>query len=281
MNDDELPMSAETASAYLDGELDAAERASAAADPDTMAMVESFTQVRDALGEGAPVDDRVRTAALAAALTEFDVIHAAPAVAPAQASAPGRVIALHHRRMRAYRVLTGLAAAAIVVVVGLAALHSGSDSKASSGTQPRVLADESAALPAAKSAETNGTSAAASAATPAPLGGGLSAASAAAMAPTIDSAEALQRYASNLPAAGTPQAPASATTTTVAVLGTTGLTPVIDGSFTPACLPPSQSVLGLISFQGTPAFAVREVTSGKLLAIAQFDCRVLIGPVAP
>lgn len=278
MNDDELPMSAETASAYLDGELDAAERASATADPDTMAMVESFTQVRDALGEGAPVDDSVRIAALTAALTEFDVIHAAPVVTPAQASTPGRVIALHHRRMRAYRVLTGLAAAAIVVVVGLAALHSGSDSKASFGTQPRVLADESAALPAAKSAD---TSAAASAATPAPLGGGLSATSAAAMAPTIDSAEALQQYASNLPAAGTTQAPASATTTTVAALGTTSLTPVIDGSFTPACLPPSQSVLGLISFQGTPAFAVREVTSGKLLAIAQFDCRVLIGPVAP
>jgi hypothetical protein len=181
--------------------------------------------------------------------------------------------------MRAYRVLTGFAAAAVVVVVGLAALHSSSsDSKASSGTQPRVLADESAALPAAKSAD---TSAAASAATPAPAGGALSADSAAAVAPAIDSVEALKQYASNLQAAGTAQAPSPATTTTVVTLAAAVPTPVTDGYRIPACLLPSQIALGSISFQGTPAVAVRDATSGELLAIAQFDCRVLVGPVAP
>ena len=40
MNNDELPMRAEMASAYVDGELDAADRDAAAADPEAMAMAD-------------------------------------------------------------------------------------------------------------------------------------------------------------------------------------------------------------------------------------------------
>ena len=54
MNDEELPINAELASAYLDDELDAAERATAAADPDTMALVDSFAPGSRRLGEVEP-----------------------------------------------------------------------------------------------------------------------------------------------------------------------------------------------------------------------------------
>ena len=73
MNDDEVSVRAEAASAYLDGELDAAERASVAADPEAMALVETFTQLRNTLGELDPVADDVRAAAISAALAEFDI----------------------------------------------------------------------------------------------------------------------------------------------------------------------------------------------------------------
>ena len=46
MNDEELPINAEMASAYLDNELDPAERASVSANPDVMSMVDSFSRVR-------------------------------------------------------------------------------------------------------------------------------------------------------------------------------------------------------------------------------------------
>ena len=51
MNDEELPINAELASAYLDNELDPAERASVSADPHVMSMVDSFSRVRAILGD--------------------------------------------------------------------------------------------------------------------------------------------------------------------------------------------------------------------------------------
>ena len=64
MNDEELPINDELASAYLDDELDPAERAAASADPEVMAMVESFARVRSALGDVGPVDGSARDAAI-------------------------------------------------------------------------------------------------------------------------------------------------------------------------------------------------------------------------
>ena len=55
MNDEELPINDELASAYLDDELDATERAAASANPEVMATVESFARVRSALSEIEPV----------------------------------------------------------------------------------------------------------------------------------------------------------------------------------------------------------------------------------
>ena len=72
MSDDQLPDRAELASAYLDGELEADQRAVVENDPDAMAMVESFARIRTELNAFQPADDAVRSAALAAALADFD-----------------------------------------------------------------------------------------------------------------------------------------------------------------------------------------------------------------
>ena len=131
MNDDELPTgrelaTAELASAYLDGELDAAERAAAAADPNVMAVVDSFARVRAVVSDVEPTVDSTRTAAIAAALAEFDGRHAADDASAAIAPA-AIVTSLQSRRVRSYRILTGVAAAALVGVVAVAVLNLGGD----------------------------------------------------------------------------------------------------------------------------------------------------------
>jgi negative regulator of sigma E activity len=275
MNDDELPIHAEVASAYLDGELDETERATAAADPHVMTLVDSFTRLRDGLGRVEPVVDSTRTAAMAAALAEFDAVRAMP---PAAVHAPalGRITSLWSRR-RVYRVVTSFAAAAVVVVIGIAALNStGSDQKTSSlATVAPASADAAAGLPSSKSADT--TAAAAPAGTAA-APGVLSANSAVATIPTIDDAAALAHYASNLEAGARSGSP-----TTVlpgaASPGPTVIQPPIAAAAPPVCLVTNEIVLGSISVRGIPAFAVRDAVDGTLRAIDAFDCRVLIPPV--
>ena len=126
MNDDELSARAETASAYLDGELDVAARASAARDPDTMALVDSFARVRESLTDVDPVPADVRASALAAALAQFDATQRAAAPMPARE--PVLISALRMRRLRAYRVIAQVAAALVIVGVGVVALKAASNS---------------------------------------------------------------------------------------------------------------------------------------------------------
>src|SRR4051794_37387083 len=126
MSDDQLPTRAELASAYLDGELEADQRATVESDADAMAMVESFGRVRAELNTSEPVDDATRSAAVAAALAEFDtprnvVDH--PAAATVPTSGQATVSPLHSRRARGYRVLAGVAAASVVAIVGIAAIN--------------------------------------------------------------------------------------------------------------------------------------------------------------
>ena len=100
MNDDDLSMHDEQASAYLDGELEAGERASVAADAETMALVDTFAQVRQSLGDIEPVADEVRDSAITAALAVFDVRQQIVATAPVHTA---RVSVLHTRWHRANR----------------------------------------------------------------------------------------------------------------------------------------------------------------------------------
>ena len=275
MSNEDLPQSAESASAYLDGELAASERADAAADSEVMATVESFTRVRAVLSDVSPAADETKAAALAAALAEFDALRA-PATRTATPVAAATVISLHSRRLRVYRAAMGVAAAAVVVVAIAALGSNGEDAKSSSGTQPPVAAAE--ALPQLKVAADTAAPAATAAA--AAGGGDGSPQSSEATLPAIDSPAELQQFAASAAsgdlAAATSPAPAGTAAPAVAEAPASG------GTFSQlACINSDQVVLGDISYQGTPAYAVRNIATGALQALDAIDCRVLGEAPAP
>ena len=267
MNDEELPVNAELASAYLDDELDPLERAAVDTDPDVMSMVDSFFRVRAMLGEPLAVDAGTRTAAITAALAEFDArqlpsVAAASAVLPASAT----ITSLQSRRMRAYRVVTGVAAALVIGVVAVAALNAsrGNDAKSSSASANTSVsagaAADSATEPqlkiAAETAAPTDASGTAAASGAAPFE------SASSAGPEIDSRDALKQYAAELQATQAPTAPAPATPSRS------------------SCLTSDQTVLGPIVYQGRAAVAVRKQSTGVLQAVDAIDCHVL-AEVAP
>ncbi len=272
MNDDDLPINAELASAYLDGELDATERAAAAANPDVIAVVDAFARVRTALGEVAPVVDSTRTAAMAAALAEFDAIHTTASPAAMPAAATSRVISLQSRRMRTYRVVTGVAAALVVGVVAVAALNSSDASDQSTSAIERTAAPAATdspaegAVPKAFESDDAGL---------APAAGDVFAESAAAEPPAVDSAQELAQYASSLElAASTAAPPADTPTTGSRVLAAADTSAGVAGA-QPSCITSDQVVLGAIVFQGTSAYAVRNTANDSIQAIDAGNCRVL------
>ena len=279
MSNEDLPQSAESASAYLDGELAVNERAAAATDPEVMATVESFTRVRAVLSDVSPATDDTKTAALAAALAEFDVLRA-PASRTATPATSATVISMQSRRLHAaYRVVMGVAAAAVVVVAIAALGSNGEDAKSSSsGTQPPGAAAE--ALPQLKVAADTAAPAATAAA-----GAGGSPQGSEATLPAIDTPAELQQFAAAVAATGdlaaaTSPAPAQAPAGTAAPAVIEA--PANGNAFSqPACIGSDQVVLGNISYQGTPAYAVRNITTGALQALDATDCRVLGEAAAP
>jgi hypothetical protein len=294
MSNEELPLSAEVASAYLDGELDATERAAASADPAVMAEVESFARVRAALGEVDPVVASTKTAAIAAALAEFDAIHAipespmTPALAPEGthvAAAATNVVSLQSRRMRAYRVLAGVAAAAVVGVVAVAALNTngGSDREVSSSAT-EIQAATPSELPSTKAA---GAIEAATEATEAPAAtmaaaaeddSGVAADSAAAAVPVIETKQELQEFAAGVESSRT--STESSQPLSAEAPPQYG-SPSPGGYAPPSCLSSDQVVLGPILFQGADAVAVRDTATGALQAVDAVDCHVLIAVEGP
>jgi len=285
MNDEELPMRAEMASAYLDGDLDAAERLAVEADPETMALVESFSSVRSSLAAVTVSDEATRSAAIAAALAEFDLIHA-----PAAVTVPARVSWLHARRMRTYRFVMGAAAAAVVVAVAVAALNSGSDSGSSSSATEAPAAQvpgaaAGAGLPTLKietsvaAAETQ----TAAAGTAAP--GGLTAADSALAVPAVDDVQALAAYVTarnrNAAVAGPPSTTAEPPAASSAAPAPQTPQPDFTTFAVPSCLRSSQTVLGPITVLGTPAFAVADSSTNTIEAIAAGDCHVYFAVPGP
>ena len=271
MSDEQLPHRAEQASAYLDGELEAEDRATVENDPDAMAMVDSFGRIRAELRSAEPVDDVVRSAALTAALAEFDARHeiAVPAAAAAV------VTSLQSRRHRTYRVLMGVAAALVIAVVGVAALNSSKGNDANSTAL--VAPDETAGQPQPKlaadtaAADTNAAAGAAPAGTAAP--GSQSIESAAGPLPELDSKEELKAFADSFRIGSAAPAPAA---TTAAATATAATTPAIgDSGFQSACVTPEQTELGEVLYRGTPAVVVRVDASGTIVAIAVADCTEL------
>jgi negative regulator of sigma E activity len=113
MNDDQYLL----ASAYLDGELDAAERAAAASDPEVMAEVDRLRALQADVRFVEPPSDAVRESAITAALDEFDALFTAATrtleTQPLPAS-PARVVEFRPRPAYA----RWLGAAAAVVAIG-------------------------------------------------------------------------------------------------------------------------------------------------------------------
>ena len=284
MNDEELPINDELASAYLDDVLDPAGRAIASADPDVMATVESFARVRAALGEVAPVAGSAKNAALAAALAEFETRR----VAPVAADAPAATVTSLRSRRRTYRALTSVAAAVAILAIGIAAINGarGNDSSNSSADRPSSAATDTISLSAkapgltpglkvsASTAAAGGTAAPSAAGTLAASTAGGDATASATVAPLqIDTKAALAEYAASIEgiASPTPQSP----TTTVRAGGAFVSTPV-------RCLTSSQVVIGgPITVNGTLAYAVRDTSSGALQAIDAADCSVLLNDPGP
>ena len=280
MNDDELPFNDELASAYLDDELDPAERATASADPEVMATVESFARVRAALGDVPPVVGSAQDDAVAAALAEFDARHVAITTA-----APVATVTSLQSHRRVYRALTSVAAAVAILAIGVAAISGGrgNDSKSSSavdrnaapaGTIAASPVDAPSLKVSANTAAAAGTaapSAAAESVAAATAGADVSGGTTAAI-PEVDTKAALAEYAQRLQtAAPAPQSP----TTTAQADTSFGSTPV-------ACLTPRQVVLGgPISVNGILAYAIRDTANGDLQAIDANDCTVLLEVAGP
>ena len=280
MNDEDLPINDELASAYLDDELDPAERATASADPEVMATVESFARVRSALGEVGPVDGSAKNAALAAALAEFDARQIA-----STAAAPAAAVTSLQSRRRVFRALTSVAAAVAILAIGIAAINGGrgNDDKTSSAVRvesaPTDTIAPAAEAPGLKVAADTGAAAgtaapaAANTVAAASVAGGTTADATAAPPPPIDTNAALVAYAARIEriASPTPQSP----TTTVPAEGVFGAAPV-------PCLTPHQVVLGdPITVNGTSAFAVRDTSNGALQAIDATNCTVLLEVPGP
>jgi len=159
------------ASAYVDGELTADERARAEADPMVMSIVEELRGVRSQLAVAAPPDEPRRDAAIAAALA---------AVPP--------IPSLAARRRARWMAPLAAAAAAVVLVVGgaVVVLRSGDDddggdqagvevagrtqleeddAAAGAGTAPPLVAPQELATDEAEAEATEGTEATEAAAT--------------------------------------------------------------------------------------------------------------------
>jgi hypothetical protein len=255
MTDEELPDRAELASAYLDGDLSADERARADADPATMALVDSYRSLHTTLADVPPASMSDRAAALAAGLSEYDALAPMRRLTPLSELEPRS----HHRN----RWVLGAAASIVVLIAVIAiAASGGSSNNNRTASEPRPAATT---LPASGSTKAAGASTAntesAAPATAAPAGGGGSAVDKGTPTP-INSPAALRQFAESTPAfAVTADSTAAATAAPTAA---------------PACLPAGDTSLGYITFLNIPAFAVLDGKTGAIKALAEADCRQLI-----
>lgn len=248
MTDEELPDRAEIASAYLDGEIEPDERARAEADPETMALVQSFRSLRTTLADAPPASMADRAAGLSAGLAEYDALAPMRRLTPLSELEPRR----HHRN----RWVLSAAAAVVVLVVVISVVAAGGSNGKKTASEPRTTITVATGSPTTKAATAPSDTLAMEAATasqaPASDGG-----SADATAPTpINSPAALRTFAESTPsfAAKTPALGVSA----------------------PPCLASGDTVLGSITFLNIPALAVLDGANGNIKALASSDCRQLI-----
>jgi hypothetical protein len=224
-----------------------------------------------------------RDSAIAAALAEFDALHALPtaAAATAPASAAGELVSLDARRQRRYRWLTGAAAAVVVLAVGgivAGTIGRSSDDSTNVAIEPASApaadaadaADAGQVEAAPKNAAETGvmtataetlapgggdtiavteSTAAAESTTP-PTIGSIDGAASPDNAPSVESPDQLAAFAADPPATSR-MAPST------------------------ACLPPGVDVLGEVVYRQQQAIVVRTPT-GQISAIDRLSCAVLV-----
>lgn len=148
MNDEQYLL----ASAYLDGELTAQQRALAEADPDVMSEVDRLRLLQAELRSVTPPSDAAREQAIGAAMSAFT--QAAPRPAP-PVNAVTRTV--EFRRRPSYARYLGLAAGVLAVgVLGFVvanAVRTGDDDDADFDAADEVLVEEPADEPAEEPAE--------------------------------------------------------------------------------------------------------------------------------
>lgn len=262
------------ASAYVDGEVDADERAVVEGDPHLLDLVVRLGGVRTALAAPVPIAEATRTAAIAAALDRAESDD--QPLSASRTRDHAQVIPLSARSRHARRWLGGAAAAAVIaVLVGVAVTSRSSDdtstavSKASATTtgagfgQSAATADDAARsaeapAPAAPEAAGEATTVAAAATTSAAsrqdTGGALTI--------SIDEPEQLL----DLPVAE--QTTAAISTTTV----TAGTTPGVGPT---SCLDAGETLLAVITYRGTAAIATLDAPAHVRRAKAVSDCTIL------
>ena len=258
MTDEELPERAEVASAYLDGDLAADERARADADPATMTLVESYRSLRATLADVPEAGMSDRASALAAALSEFD------ALAPMRRLTP--LSELEPRRHRRNHWVLASAAAVVVLIAVVAVIASGGSSNNKSASDRPSATTLPASASTKVAAAPNATEAGGAPATNAPASAGGGAVDNGTPTP-INSPAALRQFAESTPAFAVKAATADSSVAAATAA------PTVSG---PPCLAAGDTALGYITFLNIPAFAVLDGKTGSIKAIAETDCRQLI-----
>ncbi len=265
MNDDDATLRHhELASAYLDGEAEAHERATVEASPELLALVTSFEQVKNIVGQVPAAPVAQRETAITAALAEFDRQATVPA-------APSNVVPFG-RRQRWSKVLGVAAAVMLIGVVGVAAVNSFKDSTDSQSSS--TAGDDQftvAAGDAQKTASEN------SSARPTVTIGAINAPAVAVPQFTDPSQLREMPLPEALPAgtvagaSDTTSAPGEINTDTVDTAGDS-----VSPLFSLECpLTEHQVVLGEIVWMTTPAVAVRDTVTGVTQAL-DHQCNVLV-----
>lgn len=292
---DDLDPSRLLASAALDNEVDADDRARVEASPELRQEMEQYRTIAAEM-RSVEVLASSRESAVAAALAVFDELaNDRPVVATGAVTPPASLASMRARRRQLWlgRIGSGLAAAAVVAVVGIAALRSGSGEDKKSATTVAVVDQASGAVPAsaAKSQSADASLSTPSAQAPNVAGSSSAATATTAAAaetvpvdpwvgaPSFTNPEELLAYAGARPGPSSTAAATAASTAVPAGGGVADTTAgTTAGTATPApvtlaaCAAPAGGSLVPVFYGGQRAYLERDDAAGLLRVLNPDNC---------